>query len=173
MKSLLKTALLFACIPLSLSACKDKVDNALVCIETSNVIDYVEGKCFQSTYKNVLETLYLITLPNNPEANPEDYTYDFTWNYELKNSYFDFIEGLEGKTLISILRLGDNVLKLNINSACDSPNSTYGYIKVFRYAFTPNVKKLENTSLYAYVAIGEESARMVDKPVLNEDGTFA
>ena len=173
MKSLLKTTLLLAVVPFALSACTDKVDSGLVCVETSNTLDYVDGKCFQSTYKNVVETIYLIILPNNPEANPADYTYDFTWNNELKNNYFDFVEGLKGKSLISVLKLGDNILKLNINNACENSDVTFGYIKVFRYAFTPYVKKLENTSLYAYVAIGEESGTMVDKPTLNEDGTFA
>ena len=169
MKVLLKASLLLASIPLVLSSCTN-LDNRIVYLETSNTVNYVEGKCFQATYKNVVETIYLMALPNNPEADPTEYTYDITWNMELKNSYFDFQDGLKGKSLISVLRLGDGLLKLNIAGMCESPNSKYGYIKVFRYAFTANTKKLQDTSIFAYVAIGEQSSLMVDKPALDEDG---
>ena len=172
MKNIVKASLLLAAIPLALSACSDLGDR-LVILETSNTIEYVQGKCFQLSYKQCVETLYIFSVPNNPEADPSEYTYDFTWKDEQKNSYFDFIDGLSGKSLISILKVSNYCLKLNVKGSCDDVTATYGYIKVFRYAYDSLSEKVKDIPIYAYVAIGEQASQMVDKPALNEDGTVA
>ena len=172
MKNLFKVSLLFASIPLALSSCTD-VSDRVICLETSNTIEYVENMCYQVSYKQSVETVYLITPPNNPEAQSSEYTYDIIWKDEQKNSYFDFIDGLEGKTLISILKVSNNVLKLNIKGSCKDVVAKYGYIKVFRYAYTSQNDKIKDIPIYAYVAIGEQPAQLVEKPALNKDGTIA
>lgn len=177
MKSIIKNIVLLTSIPLVLASCAEScinnINNGVACLETSTTVDYEAGKCFQTTRKNVVETIYLIGIPNNPEADPSEYEYDFTWNYELQNSYFDFVGGLKGKKLISVLKITDYVLKLNINGMCEDLDATYGYIRAFRFAFTATSDKLYDKSMLAYIAIGETSSVMVDKPAINEDGTLA
>ena len=172
MKKLIKVSFLLASIPFALTACTD-VGDLYVCLETSNTIDLVENKCYQVCYKQCVETLYLITPPNNPEAPASEYTYDISWKDEQKNAYFNFMDGLEGKELISILKISNTVLKLNIKGSCKDVTAKYGYIKVFRYAYTSLTNNIKDIPIYAYVAIGEEASQLVDKPVLNKDGTVA
>ena len=172
MKNLAKVSLLLASIPFALSACTD-VGDRVVCLETSNTIEYVQNKCYQVSYKQVVDTVYLFSMPNNPEADPSEYTYDFIWNDEQKNSYFDFVDGLEGKSLISILKISNSILKLNLKGSCKDVVATYGYIKVFRYAYTSQSSKIKDIPIYAYVSIGEQGSILVDKPALNDDGTVA
>lgn len=172
MKNLAKVSLLLASIPFALSACTD-VGNRVVCVESSTTIEYVQNKCYQVSYKQCVETLYLFSVPNNPEADPSEYTYDFIWKDEQKNSYFDFQDGLRGKTLISILKVSNNILKLNVKGFCTDVTATYGYIKVFRYAYESQSSKIRDIPIYAYIAIGEQASLLVDKPALNDDGTVA
>ena len=172
MKNIVKVTLLLASIPLALSACTD-VGKRVVCVGTSNTIEYASNKCYQISYKQYVETIYLFSLPNNPEADPNEYTYDYIWKDEQKNSYFDFQDGLKGKTLISILKISNTILKLNVKGSCDDPMATYGYIKVFRYAYTSQSSDIKDIPIYAYVAIGEQASALVDMPQLNDDGTVA
>ena len=161
MKNIVKVSLLLASIPFALSACTD-VGDRVVCLETSNTIEYVQNKCYQVSYKQVVDTVYLFSMPNNPEADPSEYTYDF-----------DFVDGLEGKNLISILKISNTILKLNLKGSCKDVVATYGYIKVFRYAYTSQSSKIKDIPIYAYVSIGEQGSILVDKPALNKDGTVA
>ena len=172
MKKFMKVSLLLASIPLALSSCAD-LDKRLICVETSNTDVYTAGMCYQVSYKQVVDTVYLITPPLNPEAPVSEQTFDFIWKDELKNAYFDFIDGLEGKTLISVLKVSNNILKLNIKGSCEDATATYGYIKIFRYAYISQNEKIKDISLYAYVAIGEQGSLLVNKPALNDDGTIA
>ena len=173
MKPLLKVALLFSVIPMAISACSDIKKYVYNAVENSNTDTYVSGKCYQVSYKNVSETAYLIALPNNPEADPSEYTYDFSWNNDIRNSYLEFTGGLNGKKITRVFVVAENVLKVNFNGVCKDSNATYGYIKIYRYAFTANVKKLEDKNLFVYFAIGEQASLLVDKPVINDDGTIA
>ena len=170
MKNIVKVSLLLASAPFALSACTD-VGKRVVCVGTSNTIEHIQDKCYQISYKQSVETLYLFSLPNNPEADPKEYTYDYIWKDEQKNSYFDFQDGLKGKTLISILKISNYVLKLNVKGSCDDPTATYGYIKVFRYAYDSQTSNVKDIPIYAYVAIGEQGSTLVDQPQLNDDGT--
>ena len=172
MKNIVKASLLLASIPFALSACTD-VGKRVVCVGTSNTIQYVQDKCYQLSYKQCVETIYLFSLPTNPEADPNEYTYDYLWKDEQKNSYFDFQDGLKGKTLISILKISNTILKLNVKGACDDPTATYGYIKVFRYAYDSQSNNVRDIPIYAYVAVGEQASTLVDMPQLNDDGTVA
>lgn len=172
MKKLLKVSLLFASIPLALSSCTD-IGDRIICVETSNTTDYVENMCCQISYKQVVDTVYLITPPLNPEAALSEQTFDFIWKDELKNAYFDFVDGLKGKQLISVLKISNNILKLNIKGSCDDPLATYGYVKIFRHAYISQTNKIKNENIYAYVSVGEQGSILVDKPALNNDGTIA
>ena len=172
MKNIVRTTLLLASLPLVLSSCTD-VNKRLIVVETSNTTEYVEGKCYQTSYKYGVETIYLVTTPNNPESDPKEYTYDFIWKDELKNSYFDFVDGLAGKNLISVLKISNSILKLNVKGSCEDTFAKYGYIKIYRHAYTSQSDKIKNTPIYAYVAIGEQGSELVDKPALNDDGTIA
>ena len=172
MKKLIRVSLLLASVPFALTACTD-VGDRRVCLDTSNTIDLVQNKCYQMSFKQCVETLYLIAPPNNPEAPASEYTYDINWKDEQKNSYFDFMDGLEGKAMISILKVSNTVLKLNIKGSCKDVTAKYGYIKVFRYAYTSLTDEIKDIPIYAYVAIGEQPSQLVDKPALNKDGTVA
>ena len=169
MKKFIKTSLLLACIPFALAACED-FEKKSFCMETSTTIEYVEGKCYQASYKDILETIYVINLPINPEADPSEYQYDITFVSEVKNTYLTLTDGLEGKKIDSVFRLGDNIIKVNIQNVSQNEEATYGYIKISDRAFVAHTDRVKNANLYAYVAIGEKSNILVDKPVINDDG---
>ena len=164
MKNFIKTAILFISIPLSLTACSDLKEH-VYCVETSDSLDYKQGECYQVNRKDVIETVYLISVPTNPEADPEDYEYDFTWNQEQKNSYFVFTDGLVGKKMIGVLLIDEYTLKINFCGMSREPEATHGFIKIFHYAYKSYTKRMQDTLLYAYFAIGDTSGMAV-KPAL-------
>lgn len=172
MKKFIKVSLLLACVPFALAACED-FEKKCFCMETSTTLEYVEGKCYQASYKDILETIYVINLPINPEADPSEYKYDITFVAEVKNTYLTLTGGLEGKKINSVFRLDDNIIKVNIQNVAQDEEATYGYIKISERAFTANTDRVRNANLYAYVALGEQSNILVDKPTINDDGTIA
>lgn len=167
MKKFTKASLLLATIALTLTSCEEYKKKAY-CVETSTTVDYVSGKCFQISVYDVLEVFYIITNPINPEANPEDYEYKFTWNLDLKNAYFEFVDGLEGKNIVSAFKVSDNIIKINVKGRCKNYKATSGNLMIYRYAFTSNSDETKDASLYAYLSAGETGSFLVDKPNNNE-----
>ena len=171
MKKIMKVSLLLASVSLVLSACETLEKKAFI-LETSNIAEYVDGMCYQASYKDVVDTVYVICLPINPEANPSDYQYDVTFVDDISNTYVTLTDGLIEKRVNSVFKLGDNMLKVNINKACNE-EATFGYIRINKRAFKANTERANEANLYAYVAIGKEGKSLAEKPVINEDGTIA
>ena len=165
MKSLQKLALLVPVFALSLVSCSNKT--RCECLETSDSPDYSEGMCYQVSRKNVVEHLYLINLPTNPDDPDKNYKYDFEWADEMRVEYISMVEGLEGKHVISFLKLNSHSLKLTIDATVNDPTATSGYIKISHLAFKPLSDRAKNSNLYAYVSIGDDYG-LVNKPVLAE-----
>ena len=165
MRHLNKLALLTSIFALSLTSCSNKT--RLECFETSNEADPVSGMCYQVGRKDVIENFYVLAMPTNPDADPKDYQYDFTWRDDMRVEYISLVEGLEGKRVISFLKLNNHSLKLQIDSTLSNPNATYGYVKISHLAFNPISERAKNANLYAYVAIGDEHG-LVKKPSQNQ-----
>lgn len=162
MNILKKIALLSSVTLLSLMACD--FEKKCYCLETSNDADYHAGMCYQATNKDIVEVVYLINPPLNPDkGEDEEYKYDIIWNDSVKISDITFTDGLEGKKLVSAFKIGANVLKLQIEHSLNNPEATSGYIKVSRYAFKALTERVKEAYLYAYVAIGA-TADLVNKP---------
>lgn len=161
MRQLNKLALLTTIFSLSLVSCSNK--SRCECFETSDTPDYVEGMCYQVSRKNVIETVYLINLPLNPEDDEKNYRYDFEWKDDMRVEYISLEEGLQGKRIISFLKLTKHSMRVTIDSTLADPNATYGYIKISHLAFTPLSERAQNANLYAYVSIGDERG-LVNKP---------
>ena len=166
MKNVLKFSLLLAAIPLMLTACEEfKEKQFRERIETSSGIEYVAGQCYQASKNDIVESVFIINAPTNPNKKEnEEYIYDIIWNDQINLSYFSFTGGLKGKQVLSILKLGDNVIKVNIDHSIEDQEATFGYIKISHYAFKAINPDAKEAYLYAYVAIGDSSS-MVAKPV--------
>ena len=171
MKNFIKTMILLASIPLVLASCEE-LEKKCYCLETSTTIEYAQNMCYQASYHEILETIYVINLPLNPEAKPSEYKYDITFVSEVKNTYLTLTDGLEGKKIDSVFRLGDNIIKVNIQNTTRDQEATYGYIRINSRAFAANTDRVRDANLYAYVALGEKSNILVDKPTINDDGTI-
>ena len=104
-----------------------------------------------------------MNLPNNPEADPEEYTYDLTWNNSIHTENFSFTGGLQGKRIIEVFRWSDTVLKINFDGRSTDQEATSGYVRISPSVFKTNKKELKGAYLYAYVAIGDK-ADLVNKP---------
>ena len=161
MKQLNKLALLTSVFVLSLASCTNKA--RLECMESSDSPDYVSGKCLQVSRKNILEYIFIMNLPLNPEADPKEYQYDFEWNENLREEFITFEGGLKGKRMISFLKLDTHSLKLYIDGEPEDLKLTSGYVKISHFAITPLSERAKNANIYAYVAVGDEHA-LVDKP---------
>ena len=172
MKNFIKVSLLIASIPLVLTSC-ETLEKKCYCLETSTTIEYVENMCYQASRNDVLETIYVINLPLNPEAKASEYQYDVAFASDIKNASLTLTDGLEGKVIDSVFTLGDNMLKVNIKGIATNQEATYGYIKVSNRAFTANTDRVKDAYLYAYVALSDNGSSLADKPAINEDGTFA
>ena len=164
MKNLRKLSVLLGIIPMLLTSCKEFAEKKSFCLETCATPDYVAGQCYQASAKDILESVHLIALPTNPDkADDEEFKYPLTWNNIINTEYFTLTNGLEGKKVKSVLKLGENVIKVNITGASIHKDATYGYVKVSYRAFKSYVSETREAYVYAYVAIGENPA-MVEKP---------
>ena len=164
MKNFRKLSLLLGIIPMLLTSCEELGEKKSFCLETCDTPDYVSGQCYQASSKDLLESIHLIALPTNPDkADDEEYKYPLTWNSIISTEYFTFRNGLEGKKVVSVLKLGENVIKVNVTGASTKKDATYGYIRVSYRAFKSYVSETREAYVYAYVAIGENPS-MVEKP---------
>ena len=163
MKNIRKLSIFLGIIPMLLTSCQ--AQKKTFCLETCDTPDYtVEGLCYQASKKDILESIHLIALPLNPDKDEkEEYKYPLTWNSIINTEYFTLIGGLEGKRVISVLKLGENVIKVNITGASTNTEAEYGYVKIHYRAFTSYVEETKEAYAYAYVAMGE-SPNMVEKP---------
>ena len=166
----LKLLLLLAVVPFALTSCEEFKEKQSYCLETSDTFEYKEGLCYQVSRKDILESVFVIAPPTNPDkAENEKYTYPITWKDEIHTEYFSFVRGLEGKKVISILKLGDNVLKVNIEGAINKEKpSYYGFIKIHFRAFKSYTPETKEAYLYAFVTVGP-SSDVVRKPANVED----
>ena len=165
MKHFHKLALLTSIFALSLASCSNKT--RLECFETSDTADPVSGMCYQIGRKDVIENFYVLANPINPDADPKDYQYDFTWRDDMRVEHISFVEGLEGKRVISFLKLNSHSLKLQIDSTLSNPKATSGYVKISHLAFDALSERAKTANLYAYVAIGDDHG-LVEKPSQNQ-----
>ena len=165
MKQLNKLALLTSVFVLSLTSCSNKV--RYECLETSDSPDYIEGMCYQVSRKNIVESIFLMNLPSNPDAPTAEHQYDFVWREDMRVEYISFEGGLKGKRIISFLQLDPHSLKLTIDSTLENPNATGGYVKISHLAIKPLSDKAKNANIYGFVSIGDERG-LVDKPTQTE-----
>ena len=172
MKNVYKITLFLASIPLVLSACEG-IEKKAYFLETSTTFEYIDGKCYQASFDDVLEVIYVINTPINPEADPSEYQFDITFSETINDNYLSLVGGLSGKRIDSVFIIDHNILKVNISNVCQNDKETYGYIKINPRAFVANSKRAEDTFLYAYVAIGESGGVLANKPSINDDGTIA
>ena len=160
MKKIKKIAALSTVFILSLVGCNNEVK--AYCLETSDTFEYYEGKCFQASRNDVVDTIFIMNLPNNPEAEPEQYKYDLEWNKIVNTSHFTFTGGLQGKTIIEAFRVDDVTIKINFDGKSQN-DEPFGYVRVSPSAFKSKSKASQGAYLYAYVAMGETSG-LADKP---------
>ena len=168
MKNVSRLLVLIASIPFMLSSCEELKEKQAYCLETYDKPEYESGMCYQASADDVLESVHLINLPLNPEADKENYQYDIEWKTNVPLSCFTFTEGLVGKKIKSILTLGTNVIRLNIYGQIEDKQATSGYIKVSKDAFKAKTSRVREAYLYAYVAIGA-SSDVIKKPDLEQN----
>ena len=160
MRKVQKIAALSTIFLLALAGCTG--ETKAYCLETSDTFEYYEGKCFQANKNDVVDTIFIMNLPNNPEAEPEQYKYDLKWNATINTDHFTFTGGLKGKKIIEAFRVDDVTIKINFDGKSQS-DETFGYVRVNPLAFESTSKATKDAYLYAYVAVGETSG-LVDKP---------
>lgn len=160
MKQIKKIAALSTIFLLSLVSCASEIKS--YCLETSDTFESYEGKCYQASRSNVVDTVFLINTPNNPEAEDGQYKYDLVWNKVVNTDHFTFTGGLEGKTIIEAFRVDDYIIKINFDGKSVN-DEVDGYIKVSPLAFASKSKETKGAHLYAYIKVGEFSG-LVDKP---------
>ena len=122
---------------------------------------------FEVGRKDVVENFYIIAQPTNPDADPKDYQYDFAWRDDMRVEYISLVEGLEGKRVISFVKINSHSLKLQIDSTLSNPNATFGYVKISHLAFDAISERAKTADLYAYVAVGDNHG-LVEKPSQNQ-----
>ncbi len=161
MKNLKKLSILFGIIPFVLASC-DCFEKKAYCVETCDSFEYTAGQYYQACRKDIVESIHLVALPLNPDkGEDEEFKYPFTWNSVTNTDYFSLIGGLEGKRVDGVMKLGPNVLKVNITGASFN-KETSGYIKVHHKAFKSYTEETKEAYLYAYVGVGDEPV-MKDK----------
>ena len=156
-----KLFLLFASSALSLSSCS--LEKRCECLETSDSLNYQAGLCYQANRSNVVESVFVINTPINPDDDPANYKYDITWSESVRLDNFSLVDGLAGKQIMTIMRLSDVVLKITFDGASSDKEATHGYIRILPNAFTAHSERATDSVLYAYVALGD-SKGMVAKP---------
>ena len=161
MKKWYKIVALSTVFAFSLTGCQTETKS--YCLETSDTYEYFEGKCYQSNRSDVVETVFVINLPTNPEADPSEYKYDLIWNKSINTDNFTFTSGLTGKRIIEVFRWSDTILKINFDGRAQDQEATYGYLRVSPSAFKATSKRAKGACLYAYVSIGKASS-LVEKP---------
>ena len=161
MKSLRKVALLSGVFLLSLTACD--LHKKCYCLESSNDDKYHAGMCLQVTRSEIVETIYLVNPPLNPEASPEKYTYDISWVDMVKNTSITMTGGLKGKRISRVFRISDHAVLVEVFGKTEDQEATFGYIKVSSSAFTAQSQRAKDAFLYAYVSIGDTGG-LVNKP---------
>ena len=161
MKIIKKLVILPSIFLLSLTGCSNELK--AYCLETSDTFEYYEGKCFQANKNDVVDTVFVMNNPTNPEADPEEYTYDLRWNNSVNTKWFSLTGGLEGKRIIEVFRWSDTVLKINFDGRSADQEATSGYVRISPSAFKAVNKKISGAYLYAFVTIGESSG-LANKP---------
>ena len=161
MKRLRKLALLFSVFAISLASCD--FEKKCYCLESSNDADYHEGKCYQASRNDIVESVFVINLPLNPDANEEDYKYDVSFKDSLRVYMFSLVGGLSGKTVISVMKINEHILSIQFDNTVNDIEATHGYVRINRQAFTAHSERAKESYLYAYLAIGD-SPSMVDRP---------
>ena len=161
MKSMKKIALLSSIFALSLTSCD--FHKTSYCLETSTGEKYVQGMCCQIRRTEEIDTVYLINLPTNPEADPSEYIYDITWVSMVRNDSVTFVGGLKGKRVERVYRISDTVLLIDMYAKVNNQEATFGYIQISSEAFHAHTDRVKNAYLKAYVAIGD-TCEMVSKP---------
>ena len=155
MKTPKKSLLILTLSFLPLVSCN--METRCFCLETSSKADYTAGSCMQVSRRDITSTAYVFCLPNNPEADPTEYTYDITWSTILSPSYFSFVDGLDGKKVDSAVLLNNNVLKIDLHGLCRDQEATHGYLKISSLAFESHTEDSRGASLYAFFAIGDSN----------------
>ena len=156
-----KIVLLSSIFALSLTSCD--LEKRCYCLETSNDADFHEGKCYQASRNDIVESVYVINLPLNPEDDEENYKYDVVFNDSLRVYQFAMVGGLSGKKVISIMKINDHVLSIQFDHVIDNKEATYGYVKINRQAFKSLTERTKEAYLYAYISIGDVPS-MVERP---------
>ena len=159
MKVMKKAFLLFGTALLSLCSCN--LEKRCECLESSDSLTYHEGQCYQVNRANVVESLFLINNPINPEEEPERYKYDITWSETVRLENFSCVDGLSGKHIMSIFRINDRIIKVTVDGVVTDKEATSGYIRILPTAFTAHTERATDSVIYAYVAIGDNSALIV------------
>lgn len=161
MELIKKSVLLLGAAIFSLCSCS--LEKRCECLETSDSLNYVEGMCYQASRSNVVESVFLINPPTNPNDAPENYQYDITWSEIVVLDNFSCVDGLSGKHIITILRLSNTVIKVTFDGAVTDKEATHGYIRILPNAFKGHSERATDSVIYAYVAIGDASS-LVIKP---------
>ena len=161
MKRNYKIATLGSVLLLALTGCQTELK--AYCLETSDTFEYYEGRCYQACANDIVETVFVHNLPINPEADPEQYKYDLTWNTTINTDHFTFAGGLVGKRVIEVFRWSDTVLKINFDGHVVDQEAQFGYIKISPSAFKAHTSRVRGAYLYAYCAIGP-TVDLVKKP---------
>ena len=153
---MIKKALLMSAVA-AMSLCSCSLEKRCECLETSDILTYREGMCYQANRSNVVESVFLINKPLNPEDSPENYKYDITWSEIVAIDNFSFVDGLSGKHIMTILRISSVVIKVTFDGAVTDPEATYGYIRILPNAFIGHSDRAIDSVIYAYIAIGDTS----------------
>ena len=161
MKMVKKAFLLLATAGLILCSCN--LEKRCECLETSDYLTYYEGRCYQASRSKVVESVYIMNRPINPDDSPENYQYDITWSEIVRVDNFSFVDGLSGKHVMSVLRISDVTLKVTFDGAPADAEATYGYMRILPSAFTGHTERAIDSVLYAYIALGDASG-LVAKP---------
>lgn len=161
MKFMKKAFLLFATLGLSICSCS--LEKRCECLETSDSLTYNEGMCYQASRSNVVESVFVMNRPLNPEDAPENYKYDISWNDTIRIDNFSMVDGLSGKHIMTILKMNDHILKITFDGAVSDTNATYGYIRILPNAFKAYSDRATDSVLYAYISIGNGKC-LAEKP---------
>jgi len=162
MKYIKKSLLLLGLVSLSITSCEN-LEKKSFCLETCATPDYIPTQYYQASRDDIFETVYLVAAPLNPnKGDNEDYKYPITWNYPVNYEHFSFTDGLQNKKIKGVLKIRDDVVRINFDGALFNEQSKFGYIKVHYRAFTSHVSETRDAYLYAYVGLGDEPL-MLDK----------
>ena len=162
MKKIRSSILLLTLTSLLLTACD--IEKRSFCLDSSSVMDYVEGKCAVVSPKDINQTIYIYCNQKNEKGD----NFVITWSDVLSPKYFEFTGGLEGKKVDTAIFVGNNTLKVDFHGYCKDENATFGYLKANTIAVKTHTDDTKDANLYAYIAIGEKLGD-IDKPA---DYTF-